>query len=113
MTDRLRIFRNPRVAPRTEPYGDVRSRILNEAGFAAAEGEMSRWPGYAETPLHDLPELAARLGIGSLAHKDESGRFGLKSFKALGGAYAVFRLLARTIASRAGVERVDSRRMID
>jgi diaminopropionate ammonia-lyase len=112
-TARLRVHPNPRAAPRAEPYGSERSRILNEAGFAAAEREISRWPGYAETPLHALPRLAARLRIAALAYKDESGRFGLKSFKALGGAYAVFRLLTGMISTRTGVERVECRRMID
>ena len=32
--------------------------------------------------------------------KDESGRFGLGSFKALGGAYAVARLLIAGLAER-------------
>src|SRR5690606_37715930 len=34
--------------------------------------------------------------------KDEADRFGLGSFKALGGAYAVSRLLLKEIASRTG-----------
>ena len=89
----IRIHRNPRAAPRAEPYGSARARILNQAGFVAAEEEISRWPGYAATPLHRLPGLAAKLGVAALHYKDECGRFGLKSFKALGGAYAVFRLL--------------------
>ena len=41
------------------------------------------------TPLHRLPGLARALGLDGLWLKDESGRFGLDSFKALGGAYAV------------------------
>ena len=35
------------------------------------------------------------LGLGAVLLKDESRRFGLRSFKALGGAYAVRRLIAR------------------
>ena len=38
--------------------------------------------------------------IGELLYKDESTRFGLGSFKALGGAHAVFRYLARETAAR-------------
>ena len=41
------------------------------------------------TTLHDLPGLARELNLSSLHDKDESTRFTLKSFKALGGAYAV------------------------
>ncbi|KAA3632827.1 MAG: pyridoxal-phosphate dependent enzyme [Proteobacteria bacterium] len=43
-------------------------------------------------PLHRLPALATRLGLAELFYKDESDRFDLKSFKAPGGANAVFRL---------------------
>jgi diaminopropionate ammonia-lyase len=38
--------------------------------------------------------MAAALGLGAVHYKDEAERFGLGSFKALGGAYAVMRLLA-------------------
>ena len=38
--------------------------------------------------------------LGALFYKDESGRFGLGSFKALGGAHAVARLLAMELAKR-------------
>ena len=42
-----------------------------------------------------LPGLARSLGLGAVLLKDDGGRFGLGSFKALGGAYGVRRLLAR------------------
>jgi len=48
--------------------------------------------GYAVTPLHALPGLASALGIGRLRVKDESQRFGLEAFKALGASWAVQRL---------------------
>jgi diaminopropionate ammonia-lyase len=47
-----------------------------------------------------LPGLAARAGFGGLYYKDESGRFGLGSFKGLGGAYAVYRCIAARLAAR-------------
>ncbi|MGH7266267.1 MAG: diaminopropionate ammonia-lyase [Candidatus Rokuibacteriota bacterium] len=50
-------------------------------------------PGYAPTPLVALPGLAAELGLGEVWLKDESRRFGLNAFKALGAAYAVQRVL--------------------
>ena len=110
--DGIRVHRNPRAAPATEPYGTERSGILSHAGFAAADTEIRRWPGYAETPLRHLPGLAARLGVADLRYKDEGGRFGLKSFKALGGAYAVFRLLQQAIEARTPGQAVDSRDLI-
>lgn len=108
----LRAFRNPAVAPATEPYGAARARTLDDAGFSAAQREIGQWPGYAPTPLHTLPGLAQQLGVGAVYFKDEGERFGLKSFKALGGAYAVFRLLAQAVAAHAGVEKVSAAELL-
>jgi len=103
-----RAVRNPTVAPEAEPYGLMRSQILNDAGFSAAQREIALWPGYAPTPLRTLPALARHLGLGTVCYKDESERFGLKSFKALGGAYAVLRLLAQAIARQDGGQEVSA-----
>ena len=110
--DGVRVYPNPRAAARDEPYGAARAAILDESGFAAAQREISSWPDYAPTPLHRLPGLAARLGLAELRYKDEGGRFGLKSFKALGGAYAVFRLLKAKIEARNGGRAVTSAQII-
>jgi diaminopropionate ammonia-lyase len=50
-------------------------------------------PGYAPTPLRDLPWLAAETGVGKVALKDESCRLGLPAFKVLGASWAVERVL--------------------
>jgi threonine dehydratase len=70
--------------------------------LALAQRELSQWQGYAPTPLHSLPALARALGVASVHYKDEGGRFGLGSFKALGGAYAVARLLCRELGRKLG-----------
>ncbi len=49
--------------------------------------------GYAQTPLVSLPNLAKQFGVGQIFVKDESSRFGLNAFKALGGSYAIARYL--------------------
>lgn len=67
--------------------------VLPPKGMEAARREISSWPGYTPTPVVALDGLARAAGITRLDYKDESGRFGLGSFKALGGAYAVLRLL--------------------
>ncbi|HUQ61985.1 pyridoxal-phosphate dependent enzyme [Lentzea sp.] len=54
----------------------------------------ARLPGYAPTPLTELPALAAELGAGRLFVKDESSRLGLPAFKALGASWAVHRVLS-------------------
>jgi diaminopropionate ammonia-lyase len=50
-------------------------------------------PGYEVTPLLRLDALAAEAGLGEIWVKDESLRLGLPSFKILGGAWAVHRLV--------------------
>lgn len=45
-------------------------------------------PGYAPTPLVELPALAAELGVDRVLLKDESARFGLPAFKVLGASWA-------------------------
>jgi diaminopropionate ammonia-lyase len=60
--------------------------------------------GYAPTPLVDLPGLAAALGVGRVLAKDESQRFGLKAFKALGASYAIARWAAERLRERVGGE---------
>lgn len=93
----LEIAVNPNYAA-LQPYGVRQSAVMNRAAFEVARAEIAGWPGYHPTPLIALPGLAKRLGLGEIRYKDESGRFGLGSFKALGGAYAVLRLLKNRIA---------------
>ncbi len=74
--------------------------VLPEGGFRRAKAEVASWTGYAPTPLLDLPDVAAAARVGSVHYKDEASRFGLGSIKALGGAYAVMRLLQAELARR-------------
>jgi diaminopropionate ammonia-lyase len=53
-----------------------------------------RLPGYAPTPLHDVPALAEACGVARVLVKDESSRLGLPAFKVLGASWAVYRVLA-------------------
>jgi diaminopropionate ammonia-lyase len=48
---------------------------------------------YRPTPLQQLPALSRDLGVSAISAKDEGQRLGLGSFKALGGAYALIRLV--------------------
>ena len=57
-------------------------------------------PGYGVTPLHRCDGLARALGLASILVKDESPRFGLEAFKALGASWAMERL--RNGGSRSG-----------
>ncbi len=69
----------------------TRQTLLRKSPRAIAMIET--WPGYASTPLVALPGLADVTNIAALKIKNEAGRFGLGSFKALGGAYVISRLL--------------------
>jgi len=118
VTAAARALRNPSAAGRDTPYGDARAAVLDATEFAAALAEVASWPGYAATPLVRLDGLARALNHAQLLYKDERGRFardGLKSFKALGGAYAVANLLRRKLADATGVPpaRVRSRDLLD
>ena len=54
-----------------------------------AYNTISKWEGYSPTPLLSLNKLSKELNLKNIFYKDENKRFDLKSFKALGGAYAV------------------------
>lgn len=112
MNERARAIRNRAAAPAGEAYGAVRSQTLNQAGFDAAYAEISSWPGYAATPLVRLDGLAHSLGLARIDYKDERGRFGLKSFKALGGAYAVANVLKQRVAAATGRKDIASKQLL-
>ena len=62
---------------------------LSKKDIDEAYSSISNWKGYSPTPLINLDKLSKELGLNKIFYKDESKRFDLKSFKALGGAYAV------------------------
>ena len=64
-------------------------KSLSKKDIDEAHSSISSWAGYSPTPLIELNKLSKELGLNKIFYKDESKRFDLKSFKALGGAYAV------------------------
>ncbi len=64
-------------------------KSLSSKDIDDAYGSISKWKGYAPTPLISLNKLSKELNLKNIFYKDEHKRFNLKSFKALGGAYAV------------------------
>jgi len=58
--------------------------------------------GYKPTPLIKLKNISSDLGVKNIIVKDESGRFGIKAFKALGASYAIFRVLKKIWGKKYG-----------
>jgi diaminopropionate ammonia-lyase len=83
-----------------QPLHPVDAQTLGPAGADAIERHLAGRAEHVPTPLCALPSLARELGVGALHLKDEGQRLGLGSFKALGGAYAVTRLVLEAATER-------------
>ena len=80
-------------ASRSLTYGEELEHILSKESCQKAYDEIKAWPEYQISPLVSLSNLSKKLNLVDISFKDESERFNLGSFKALGGAYAVSRFL--------------------
>jgi diaminopropionate ammonia-lyase len=83
---------NPRRST-TAAYGPGQRDVISAAGLPEVLEALASCPAHRPTPLRSLPALARRLGLGAVQVKDESQRFGFGAFKALGGVFAVGRVL--------------------
>ncbi len=101
ITGKLTHFPNPNAESQSS-YSSELKEIISVAKAHEAIRDIKTWPGYAPTPLHTLGSLATSASLSSVWYKDESQRFGLKSFKALGGAYAVAKQLQKILKMRNG-----------
>ena len=82
---------------RYQPSQGAYAKIITKEDFDTAYHEITSWHGYSPTPLHQLDDIASAISVDKIFYKDEGPRFGLASFKALGGAYAAIRLLQKQI----------------
>ncbi len=80
------------------PY--AQQEILSIEAYRGVKEEITSWDNYHPTLLHTLEEFARNCGVQQVYYKDEGERFGLKSFKALGGAYAVMKHLCQVLRDR-------------
>ena len=80
-----------------QPAVSAPPSVFGPASARNVRGFHATFPEYSPTPLRSLDGLAARLGLGRVLVKDESRRFGLKAFKALGASWAVARILGRRL----------------
>ncbi|MCR6498296.1 diaminopropionate ammonia-lyase [Shinella sp. CPCC 101442] len=84
------------------PLDPTDAETLGLEAATGVERHLHYRDNNAETPLVSLPGLAAATGVDAIHVKDEGQRLGLGSFKALGGAYAVIRLVLEEAAARLG-----------
>jgi diaminopropionate ammonia-lyase len=78
----------------------ARTAATVPAPSQAAQALHGTLPGYAETALISLPDVARELGLTTLQVKDESARLGLPSFKILGASWAVYHALSARLGHR-------------
>lgn len=103
LSQKFHLVANPKPVRRDRFAAKGRDRTLSLDALAFARAEIMSWPGYRPTELRCLDGLAAAAGVRSIVYKDEGARFGLGSFKALGGAYAVASYLQGEVQARIGV----------
>lgn len=84
------------------PLDPADTAILSVEAAAEVERFLAHRSGHRPTTLRPLPGLAASLDLGAIDVKDESLRLGMGSFKALGGSYAVIRLVLEEASRRLG-----------
>lgn len=97
----LTFFSNSKVN-QDNLYPEQLKTIASLIKTDSAIEEISQWPGYEATPMHSLSSLSADIGVDKIWYKDESKRFQLKSFKALGGSFAVARQLQQKVFELTG-----------
>lgn len=68
----------------------------------------SSMPEYYRTPLVSLEKLSEKIGVGKILVKDESYRFGLNSFKSLGGIYAIYKTLEEMAGKNISISEIFS-----
>ncbi len=84
------------------PYPEALNSILGAEDMAEAQDEIRQWKDYEPTALYSLKAAADIAGVASISYKDEGTRFGLGSFKALGGAYGLLKLLQSELSRKTG-----------
>ncbi|MBO1325568.1 diaminopropionate ammonia-lyase [Acetobacter sp. TBRC 12305] len=85
-----------------QPLSSSDTLLVGRNAVQEVERFLSMKEHSAPTPLYSLPEMAREVGIGSIHVKDEGQRLGLGSFKAVGGGFAVARLVLEKAVQQEG-----------
>lgn len=94
MSDKIKWIQN---SMQNKTGTGVSTELFRKNAIQKAINFHRTFPDYQPTPLRQLNRLANNWGVGGIYVKDESYRFGLNAFKALGGSYAVGRYLAKRL----------------
>lgn len=73
--------------------------FVNRTSATETREFIKSFPQYQVTPLKNLEKLAQHLKVAGIYVKDESYRFGLNSFKVLGGGHAIGRYLLKLLGN--------------
>jgi diaminopropionate ammonia-lyase len=103
----LTLLGNP-DSVRSAQFGADARAAFEPHRAASARAELRTWPGYAPTPLVELPGLAARTGVAAIYAKNEGLRTEIASFKALGGPFALAEHLKALVRRETSMESVSS-----
>jgi len=95
-------FKNPNK--NYNRYPEKLKSVLSLKDCNAAYNEIKTWNNYEPTPLISLKSIASDIGVKNIYFKDESSRFELGSFKALGGTYGVLKFIYNTLKQEIGKE---------
>jgi len=79
-------LKNPFRGDGLDPLG-----LMPVADASGVAGLLALCPVHQPTPLTDAPAIANLAGVARVSIKDERGRMGLGSFKALGAVHAIAR----------------------
>ena len=84
------------ILKKTAALSEAVLAALTDVPFPSIDADrpvdlLTRCPASGVTPLHESFALAQHAGVGQVHIKDERGRMGLGSFKALGAAYVIAR----------------------
>ena len=94
----LQWLHNARVGQ--SPDSTALARLLPPGITDVAKQFHRQLDNYRMSPLKGLSGLARALGVGGIWVKDESQRLDLNSFKALGGAFALYQCLRKRLGIR-------------
>jgi len=87
------VYNEKHVLDKDNIFQNLEEKLITEAVTT-----IENWETYIPTPLIELDKLSSYLNINKIYYKDEGFRFDLKSFKALGGAFAVNKIVKETKA---------------